>query len=313
MDGLQGEGSPMVHLRRVFVRHGPSLLILAACLVAVGLTAAIDDNHRLFKRLGNRYRFHAIPVALSQLYHGRDHDYTGYKSLAIAFQGPETEIDDLITKYANPKTPVGDETYFWTADDRGLSDYVALAFQLNGPNLRSLSQLYFLLLGASVVLFAIGYWRNHLALSLMIPVVLGILFLSISFQFRAQVPLVDGHHWLEEISLFESRIFEAALVPGMLAHCGRRHFAWTGAGSGLVGGDSASGVARFPLSRPLVLGLAIPGALLHCRGAGDMVVSRTLDPKETGGSVGDCQPISGRVVAGSNAGRASAVQTGNIP
>jgi hypothetical protein len=82
--------------------------------------------------------------------------------------------------------------------------------------LRSLSVFYYLLLSGSLVLFFVGYWRNHLALLLAPCVLLGILFLSFAFQVRAQVPLITSAPWLEEIALYESRIFEVLAMLAVL-------------------------------------------------------------------------------------------------
>src|SRR5262249_41173846 len=48
----------------------------ASAIYVRGQQVGIDRN------VTSRLRFHAIPVAMSVLYHGRPHDYTAYETLA---------------------------------------------------------------------------------------------------------------------------------------------------------------------------------------------------------------------------------------
>ncbi|MCZ7643473.1 MAG: flippase-like domain-containing protein [Pseudorhodoplanes sp.] len=97
----------------------------------------------------NRTRFHAIPVAISQIYHGRPHDYTGSRSIAMKFQGDDP-LGRLIIQMTRAQVAPDDPPYFWTADDRGLSDFVNGAFRLFGPRVKALYYFWFLLLGVSL-------------------------------------------------------------------------------------------------------------------------------------------------------------------
>ena len=162
---------------------------------------------RLYRSLSNRYRFHAIPVAVSQMHHGAAHDYTGYKHIALPFQDTTRDADELIAE-AVAKPPVDHpEPYLWLADDRGLSDYVFCSFTLFGPQIESLSKFYFVILGASVGLFFLGYWRNTAALIVPILVLFGMLALAQVLKLRTEIPS-SGVIWQEEIALYESRIFD---------------------------------------------------------------------------------------------------------
>jgi hypothetical protein len=204
-----------------FRAHYFSLLVLGLSIFLVGAIAT-RERHLLGSGPSNRYRLHAIPVALSQLYHGRQHDYTAYRSLALTFQRMDRSTDELITEFANPLAPVGDETYFWAADDRGLSDVVFCAFRLFGPRVGSLGRFYVLLLSLSVLTFVVGYWRSPSSLLLVPSFLLGLLVLSQACSLREQLPLADGQPWVESLALSESRLFEAlgllaALHLGLLA------------------------------------------------------------------------------------------------
>ena len=107
-------------------------------MYARGQTVALDQP------VTGRLRFHAIPVAMSVLYHGRRHDYTTYRSLALGFQErPQaipTSEDSIETRLAWAATytpPKDDATHYWAADDRGWADYVIGAFALFGPHVKS--------------------------------------------------------------------------------------------------------------------------------------------------------------------------------
>jgi len=58
-------------------------LAILGMVILFGLVASAERWYGLSGHPSNRYRFHAIPVALSMLYHDRSRDYTGYKEIAI--------------------------------------------------------------------------------------------------------------------------------------------------------------------------------------------------------------------------------------
>jgi hypothetical protein len=177
--------------------------------VLLALVGAADRRYGLYKCPSGRYQLHAIPVAVSYLYHGHQHDYTGYKAVAADFCGKfGTDVDETLRLWVDPTAPVGTDTYFWAADDRGLADYCIAAFRLFGPRLSSLSNLYLLLLGSSVALFVVGYRRRPTAWVVPTFVLLAHLLLIHAYQFREHVMLVDGTVWGEAVSLYEPRVFE---------------------------------------------------------------------------------------------------------
>src|SRR5262245_16478984 len=180
------------------------LLLAGAAVALLGLLDAADSRLGLYRHASNRYRFHAVPVAVSQLYHGRAHDYTAFRTLGHRFHDGSRDLDEQIAEaiQADP----GTDTYFWVADDRGLSDFVTAAFRLFGPEVRSLWRFWFLLLTASVGLFALGYWRRPAALALPVFVLFGLLVLAEALPLRTRIPF-DGRFWQEDIALYESRLF----------------------------------------------------------------------------------------------------------
>jgi hypothetical protein len=202
-------------LRTGVQRHGQAPALFTAAWVLLGLLVVADGRLGLSGYASGRYRAHAIPVALSQMYHGRPHDYTAHLDIAAAFHGPEP-LDDLVARFADPATPVGEGTHFWTADDRGLSDYVCLAFRLFGPRSASLANLYFALLAASLLVFTLAHRRDPAALFLPVLALLGLLAYAHTGPHYAAVVLGDGEPWKEPVGLFDSRMFESVAILAWL-------------------------------------------------------------------------------------------------
>ena len=190
-----------------------ALSLLGAAALMLSLLFAADARLDLHRHASNRYRFHAIPVAVSQLHHGHAHDYTAYRALAHRFHDGARDLDEQIRESLS--TDPGTDTYFWVADDRGLADFVAAAFVLFGPEVRSLSHFWFLLLGASVVLFAIGFWKRPATLALPVFVLFGLLVLAEAVAHREEIPF-DRRVWQENVALYESRMFDALALVAVL-------------------------------------------------------------------------------------------------
>jgi hypothetical protein len=125
-------------------------------------------------------------------------------------------LDDAIRLYSNPATPVGNDTYYWTADDRGLSDYVNLAFRLFGARTVSLALFYYALLGTSLFFFTLAGWRTPFVLFAPVLVLLGLLGYAYACSHYAAITLGDGRAWQEAVSLYDPRAFESIAVIGSL-------------------------------------------------------------------------------------------------
>ena len=148
-----------------FSRRTASLLLAIICLFTFLLTLIHAQQLGLdTTEPSNRARFHAIPVALSQLYHARTHDYTANWSIAIDFQGSSQSTQALIKKHVETKPPAIDGDYYWAADDRGFGDFVFASFALFGADLTSLFYFWFLILGLSMVLALIRFFNDLPAL-----------------------------------------------------------------------------------------------------------------------------------------------------
>jgi hypothetical protein len=195
--------------------HALALALTASTSALVCLLFVIDGRLGLHQSVSTRYRFHAIPVAVSRHYHNHPHDYTAIKRLAIHFHDPDRNIDDQIRETIHPNFETGAGTYYWVADDRGLADYVYCAFQLFGPEVRSLSNFWFLLLLISVGLYTIGYWRMPAALVLPPLVLFGWIGVASVAPDRLPFPNTQGY-WGESIALHESRMFDGLALMGVL-------------------------------------------------------------------------------------------------
>ena len=192
-----------------------ALALCAVTAILVCLLFATDRRLGLHQFASTRYRFHAIPVAISALYHHRPHDYTSMRNLAHRFHDPNQDLDQQIRQAVHPDYDPGNGTYFWVADDRGLADYVIGAFWLFGPETLSLANFLYVVLGLGLALYTIGYWRTPEALVLPLVVVFGWLALAQVMLHRVPFPNGQGY-WGEEIALYESRMFDLLALVSVL-------------------------------------------------------------------------------------------------
>jgi len=198
------------------VRANALALVLTAITAALAtLLFATERRLGLDQRVSTRYRFHAIPVALSMLYHHQPHDYTAIRPLAMRFQDPARALDDEIRDSIHVNYADDEGRYFWVADDRGLADFVLASFALFGPHVSSLSDFLLALLVLTLVLYTLGYWRTPAALLLPITVLFGWLALAQVLIDRLPFPNAQGC-WGEEVALTESRMFDVLALVSVL-------------------------------------------------------------------------------------------------
>jgi hypothetical protein len=150
------------------------VLVCAWAALALAAIYVRGQHLALDRHVSSRLQFHAIPVALSVLYHGRPHDYTAFSSLAISFQASTADARAIASV-----PPADDKTYYWVADDRGMGDYVIAAFALFGPHPKSLYYAYFVVLACSVVLFLADLGRRAAGNAILL-FVLGALYTCVS-------------------------------------------------------------------------------------------------------------------------------------
>jgi hypothetical protein len=166
--------------------------------VAISLLAIYQRGKALSldRHPTDRLRYHAIPVALSSVYHRWPHDYTALKGLAAPFQSGDA-LEDLIAWGVAYQADPDEGTYYWVADDRGMGDYVVMAFRLFGPHLNSLYLFYFVVLGVSCALFLVEAHDNSAMSALLILV------LAAMYSALPVIPLANVTTWARESAAFE--------------------------------------------------------------------------------------------------------------
>lgn len=178
----------------------------------------------LDKNPTDRMRFHAIPVAISSMYHGWPRDYTGIKSLATYFQATPGPLDNLIHWAVAYQPPPNDDTYYWAADDRGMADYVVLSFRLFGPHLSSLYLFFFAFLALSCLLFLLEA-GNSPEMSILLIFTLAAMYCSLGV-----IPLANlSPAAFDPVTIYEPRSIELlSFVPALhLAFAGVVNRVWT--------------------------------------------------------------------------------------
>lgn len=216
MDATRG------NIFRDYLRIGRAILLTCSLAAFLSTLVAALNFGLSTAEPTHRMRYHAIPVAMSYLYHGRKHDYAAYWQIAIPFQdtvsSTQTRIDHALTQVV----PAADKTYYWTADDRGLADYVIAAFFIFGPHVTSLFWLWFAILGASLISAALAFRRDPIALAVITTTMIAI---------GATIPIYTrASHADLAIHISESRMFDvlgAITFVHLLLLCLRpQHASW---------------------------------------------------------------------------------------
>ena len=143
------------------------VLILAA--FGLNLRTAIDLG---LDRRPPSWTMAWVPAAISDLYFGGPGDYTGLVVVRDAFEsklsGPDSYNEAIRRTIAEtPRSSTSRETHLLGTDDKGTLDFVKLAFRLFGPNVEGLLYTYFAILGISVLLFVVRFWRYPWTLALL--------------------------------------------------------------------------------------------------------------------------------------------------
>ncbi len=176
----------------------------------------------------DRIRVHAIPIALSVLYHNHPHDYTGLHAVAMQFQGGNSNLHGLISAAKRQDIGQNKENYYWVADDKGLEDYVIAAFSLFGTHVDSLYYMWFLILLTSISLFIVSFGRERWTLGFFALALLGI-HVAITTLPICKIPGANLLYF-SRLSLYEPRFFDVLALPAvlhiMLLAARRRSLRW---------------------------------------------------------------------------------------
>jgi len=193
-----------------------SQLLALLCLLLIGVIFQRGLQLGLVESVGPRMQYHAIPVAISVLYHGHPHDYTALRGVAIPFQGP-APVKEYVREAIDKKVEQRD-TYYWVADDRGSADFVILAFKAFGPKTFSMYLLWFVCLLFTTTLFLASFRNRLWCLALLGLVLIGI------YTAVSTLPLADeatflsvqsvGGGPLSAVGIYETRFLDVlAMIP----------------------------------------------------------------------------------------------------
>lgn len=202
-----------ISLQRLTYMKRCSILIVL-CALAVGLIFLRGLRLDLVSNVTDRLRFHAIPIAISVLYHNHPHDYTGIREVSIPFQAPgklQKSIDNAVEQKVKSQN-----NYFWVADDKGFEDFVIGAFVLFGPKLTSLYFFWFVCLALSTGVFVASYKKNVFSLCLLTLLLAGVHAAVSVLPLADEANFLGGQPFssLSGVSVYEPRFLDVlAFIP----------------------------------------------------------------------------------------------------
>jgi hypothetical protein len=137
----------------------------------------------------------AVPAALSDVVFGHRVRYTTLTIVDGAYwEGLKTtartadDIDAVMAQIeALDRSRIGSEYKLLGSDDKGIVDFVALAFRLFGLHFRGITWLYFLLQGGSCLLLVVGSRRHPAIIGLLVVLLLGQYMLLPMIRFNPQL------------------------------------------------------------------------------------------------------------------------------
>lgn len=189
-------------------------ILMILCALAIGVIFLRGLRLDLVSNVTDRLRYHAIPIAISVLYHNHPHDYTGIREVCIPFQAPG-KLQNSIGNAVEQKVE-SQNNYFWVADDKGFEDFVIGAFALFGPKLTSLYLFWFVCLGLSAGVFAASYKKNMFSLCLLALLLAGVHAAVSVLPLADEANFLGGQPFssLSGVSIYEPRFFDVlALIP----------------------------------------------------------------------------------------------------
>jgi hypothetical protein len=198
----------------IIAYHKKRQIIIFLCAVLIAIIFQRGYQLGLVNSVTDRIRFHAIPVAVSFLYHGHLHDYTANREIALPFQGQGSLgylLEDSINKKVTQRS-----NYYWVADDKGFADFIIASFKLFGPKLSSMYKMWFVCLVFTTALFLSSYRNNLWCIGLLGMTLVGI------YTAISTIPLVDEANFLNfqsansisTVSIYEPRFLDVlAMIP----------------------------------------------------------------------------------------------------
>ncbi|MBP6917367.1 MAG: hypothetical protein KBB94_00430 [Legionellaceae bacterium] len=240
------------------------LLILVFGLIAVLFARGLQLH--LAKKITDRIKFHAIPVAISELYHHHPHDYTGIIAVERPFQSL-ADTETLIKNAILQDVTANHENYYWVADDKGFNDYVIASFYLFGPHLKSMYYMWFVILLTSVIFFLSSFHKQTGALGFLCLILLS-MHVAVSTLALASVYSLDSIAWrdaLSSVSLYETRFLDVLALISVFHMLffvsGKKSFLWLRDGVPLLG---QIGIFIFLYHSRSSLGWELMAVFIYC-------------------------------------------------
>jgi hypothetical protein len=178
--------------------------------------------------ISERFSFYGIPVALSRMDFGHKKDYAGYNLVARTFtdESPPRDslgIDELIDRARRlpPDQVRASGDWLIPADDKGLVDFVWLAFLLFGTCYESLHAFFFVLLSLGVLTFVLAFFDQVPRLIFLA------LFLASFYVVLFVIPLSDQFGGVVQPRYFEI-LSVVPLLHLVFLILDRRPFSWFG-------------------------------------------------------------------------------------
>lgn len=183
------------------------VLVLAATYES-GVQFALDRS------VPERFRYYGIPVAVSADRYGLP-GYVAYVEVQKYFAS-QTPIDQILTQHlpAVLSEPTATEPdrgqglFFVPADDKGDVTFARMAFAMFGLRVSALYQLYFVLVGLSIIALIVAFHADLLVLFVGLCGTLALWGLVPAFQ--------DGLFLPNSVTLYDPRVFGAGAVLALL-------------------------------------------------------------------------------------------------
>lgn len=189
---------------------------ILAALMLVSLVALYMSgiDHKLDQSVPERIRYYAIPVVVSADRYGLP-GYVAYPEIQQRFANNSPidrilseELPGALTDGVFDAAARGEGLFLVPADDKGNITFTRFAFQLFGSRVVSLYRMYFVLLGLSVLAFAVTFRGEPAPMFVGVCTLLSLL--SVVSAFR------EGLFLPYAVTLYDPRIFGVGAVLAVL-------------------------------------------------------------------------------------------------
>ena len=217
-------------LRRLLFGGIPPALIMLVSSLLLAIAFGIGFERAITLGMQNRVPvsvFEAIPPAISTLIFAHDKRYTSltvvddiYRNYLGNSSSDGHRINAAIAQIVNARSIGADRSYrLMGLDDKGIVDFVTIAFRLFGLEVQSVLYLYFLILFISCCCFILGFFRSPSRLILLVGLLIAFYLVLPMIAFNQQLNSVLSYRALPILSMVAClHCLLFALSPS-----GRRH------------------------------------------------------------------------------------------